>query len=357
MNKLQGDPIDPPQVDGDMTVRRLVDKVFLAYNAARLREGCRLFTQKMLQEQTTVGVSLSGALTPAGLGISSLIPLIKNGFIDWIVATGANLYHDIHFGIGLSLHQGHPAVDDVELRTAGIVRIYDILFDYKVLLSTDRFLQELLSLEEFRGRMSSAEFHYRIGKYLDERERILQMPGRTLLAAAYRAGVPVFTSSPGDSSIGMNIASKVLHGSSLCIDTSQDVNATAAIVLEAKQNGGRSGVVILGGGSPKNFVLQTEPQIQEILGIEEQGHDYFLQITDARPDTGGLSGATPSEAVSWGKIDPSGLPDSVVCYLDCTVAVPILAAYALASRPRRTPRRLIDRLPELVNKLKKAAIR
>jgi deoxyhypusine synthase len=149
----------------------------------------------------------------------------------------------------------------------------------------------------------------------------------------------------------MNVAALALEGNRLVIDVSRDVNETAAIVLDAKQGDGKSAVVILGGGSPKNFLLQTEPQIQEVLGIHEKGHDFFLQITDARPDTGGLSGATPSEAVSWGKVDPSRLPDTVVCYLDCTVAVPILTAYALSgARPRR-PKRLYEQLPELLHRL------
>ena len=118
------------------------------------------------------------------------------------------------------------------------------------------------------------------------------------------------------------------------------------------RQGGRSGVLIAGGGSPKNFMLQTEPQIQEVLGIDEKGHDFFLQITDARPDTGGLSGATPAEAVSWGKIDPDRLPDAVVCYLDSTVALPLLTSYALAVRGKRSLRRLYDRREELMDRLR-----
>jgi deoxyhypusine synthase len=153
----------------------------------------------------------------------------------------------------------------------------------------------------------------------------------------------VYTSSPGDSSIGMNIAALALEGNQCMIDPNADVNETASIVLGAKRGGGKSAVLICGGGSPKNFALQTEPQIQEVLGIDEKGHDYFLQITDARPDTGGLSGATPAEAVSWGKIDPDRLPDAVVCYLDSTVALPLLTAYAHARHAPRALKRLLDR--------------
>jgi len=190
--------------------------------------------------------------------------------------------------------------------------------------------------------MSTAEFHYLAGKYVAERERVLGIGRKSILAAAYEAAVPIYTSSPGDSSIGMNVAAKALTGNKLRFDVTADVNETASIVLSAKRGGGKSAVLIFGGGSPKNFLLQTEPQIQEVLKIEEKGHDYFLQVTDARPDTGGLSGATPSEAVSWGKIDPARLPDAVVCYLDSTIALPIIVSYALARHKPRTLRRLYD---------------
>ena len=331
---LGGQQINPQAVRGDMSAAELVDNAFLAYNGRRLREACRLFAEKMLERDVAVGLSVTGALTPAGLGMSCLIPLIENGFVDWIVSTGANLYHDTHFGIGLKMFQGSPEADDVALRDQGVVRIYDIFFDYHVLLSTDAFFREIARNEEFQHPMSSAEFHYRAGRYVAERERVLKLSRRSLLAAAYEHAVPIYTSSPGDSSIGMNLALLELEGAALRIDPLTDVNETAAIVYGAKRSGGKSAVFILGGGSPKNFVLQTEPQIQEVMGVDENGHDYFLQVTDARPDTGGLSGATPSEAVSWGKIDPDKLPDSVVCYVDSTVALPLITAYALASASR-----------------------
>ncbi len=350
---LSGRPIDPRPIDADTTVSQIVDGAFEAYNAARLREACHLLVKKMLAEDVTVGMSLTGALTPAGLGMSCLIPLMQRGFVDWIVSTGANLYHDTHFAIGLAMHRGNSAVSDVVLREHGVVRIYDIFFDYEVLLSTDAFFRQVIQAPEFQKEMSTAEFHYRAGKYVAERERVLGLEGKSFLAEAYRCGVPIYTSSPGDSSIGMNVAAAALRGSKLRLDVSRDVNETAAIVLDAKRSGGKSAVFIVGGGSPKNFLLQTEPQIQEVLGIEEKGHDYFLQITDARPDTGGLSGATPGEAVSWGKVDPDRLPDAVVCYLDSTVALPILTAYAVANHADRPPRRLYGRLPELLERLRR----
>jgi deoxyhypusine synthase len=152
----------------------------------------------------------------------------------------------------------------------------------------------------------------------------------------------------------MNLALLELEGGALRIDPLTDVNETASIVYDAKKSGGKSAVFILGGGSPKNFVLQTEPQIQEVMGVAENGHDYFLQVTDARPDTGGLSGATPSEAVSWGKIDPDKLPDSVVCYVDSTVALPLITAYALNKRKPRKPRRLYEQREKMLAELTSA---
>jgi len=343
--------IEPRPITPATTVTELVDGGLLAYNGARLRELCQLFVRKVLDEDVTIGVSLTGAMTPAGLGIATLIPLMAHGFIDWMTSTGANLYHDVHYGIGLDLHHGTPFANDVELREQGIVRIYDIFFDYSVLLKTDAFFRTVVAAPEFQRSMSTAEFHYRVGAYVRERERLLGNQRRSILAAAQEFGIPIYTSSPGDSSIGMNVAALALLGNQLQFDVSRDVNETAAIVLGAKQTGGKSAVLIIGGGSPKNFVLQTEPQIQEVLGLAESGHDYYLQMTDARADTGGLSGATPGEAVSWGKVDPDALPDTVVCYCDATVALPVLTAYALANHRERPHRRLYDRRDELLASL------
>ncbi len=340
--------IEPQPIGPKMTVTELIDGTFLAYNAARLREACQLFVRRVLDDDVTVGLSLTGALTPAGLGMAALIPLVQAGFVDWIVSTGANLYHDTHFGIGLSMHQGRPDVDDVALRNEGIVRIYDILFDYDVLLQTDAFYRKITESPEFQRTMSTAEFHYLVGKYVRERERALGIGHRSLLGVAYECGVPIYTSSPGDSSIGMNVAAQAFLGNKLAFDVSADVNETTSIVFDAKRRGGRSAAVMLGGGSPKNFILQTEPQLQEVLGIEEKGHDFYIQFTDARPDTGGLSGATPGEAVSWGKVDPEALPNTVVCYVDTTIALPILTAYALANHAPRRHKRLYDRREEMV---------
>jgi deoxyhypusine synthase len=340
-----------------ISVVDLIDGYFTAYNSARLREACHLLSEEVMQPGVTVGLSLSGAMTPAGFGVSVLAPLMQHGFIDWIISTGANLYHDIHYGLGLDLYASNPFVDDVKLRQEGRIRIYDIVFGYDVLLETDAFIRELLKAEPFQKRMGTAEFHHLLGKYVYAVEQQLGVKHSCLLSMAYQCGVPIYTSSPGDSSIGMNVAALALEGYKLVIDPSIDVNETAAIAYAARESGiegveGKSAALIIGGGSPKNFLLQTQPQLHEVLGLAERGHDYFVQITDARPDTGGLSGATPAEAVSWGKVDPEELPSTIVCYTDSTIALPIMSAYVINQCEPRPLKRLYDRREAMVETLR-----
>jgi deoxyhypusine synthase len=353
-----GRRLAPPSMgEGPLDVVKLVETYFNAYNAARLREACQLW-KRAIDDGATIGVSIAGALTPAGLS-SVLVPLLEHGFIDYISSTGANLYHDLHFDLNLPLYRGGPEVAtgayDVRLREEGVVRIYDILFPADVLFRTDEWLMRVMMAEEFQKRLGTAELHNRIGKYALETGRQTGAAKPSILAAAHDLDIPVFSPSPGDSTIGLNFSAiytaEPTRGPH--VDPAIDVAQMAAIVLDAKRKrGGTSGVVLLGGGAPKNFLLQTEPQLQEILGVSERGHDYFIQITDARPDTGGLSGATPSEAVSWGKIDPEQLPNTVVCYLDSTVAVPIMGAYILSTCKARKPRRLYKSLPAALDRLR-----
>ncbi len=352
MSKQLGQKIAPIPMSADIGVVDLIDNYFTAYNSARLREICQLLSRDVLTDGVTVGVSLSGAMTPAGFGVSVLAPLIRNGFIDWMISTGANLYHDMHYGLGFELFAGNPFLDDVKLRQEGTIRIYDIIFGYDVLLETDAFIRKILQAEPFQKRMGTAEFHHLLGKYVWEIEKQLGVKNSCLLATAYEYGVPIYTSSPGDSSIGMNVAALALEGSQLIIDPSIDVNETAAIAYNAREAEGKSAAVIIGGGSPKNFLLQTQPQLHEVLGLEERGHDYFVQFTDARPDTGGLSGATPSEAVSWGKIDPEELPSTIVCYTDSTIALPLVTAYVLKQCQPRPLKRLYDKRDAIVETLR-----
>jgi deoxyhypusine synthase len=268
-------------------------------------------------------------MTPAGVG-GSIISLMERGAIDFMVSTGANLYHDIHHALDFALHRGTFALSDPDLHAAGVIRIYDVLFRDEVLLDTDAFLRACFKTFPQRP-MATSELHFLLGQRLLE---VGVQPEHSVLAMAARWHVPIYTSSPGDSSIGMNLARHQLDGHALTIDPLFDVHETTAIVQAATRNG----VIILGGGSPKNFYLQTQPQLWEVLGINKGGHDFFIQITQDAPHWGGLSGATPSEAVSWGKIKPDLLSDTVVVYADTTIAFPLIAAYAVsraAPRPRR----------------------
>ena len=360
---LSGKRILPAPISQDTDIVKLIDNMD-AYNGGRLRAACHLLTDRYSQEDVTVGLSLAGALTPAGLGPSAIIPLMNHGFVDWITATGANMYHDLHYAFNLPMFRGSHNVDDADLREKGVTRIYDILFDYEdVLMETDRRLREILVRPEFQKEMGTREFYHHLGKIVSELEQKNNLGQVSILAAAYRNGIPVFTSSPGDSTIGMNVAgiellaeaAGLLDKFKLKINPSIDVNDSTAIVLNAKRyENGKTGVILIGGGSPKNFMLQTEPQIQEVLMIPELGQDYDINITDARPDTGGLSGAPPSEAASWGKIDPTKLDETVTAYLDVTVALPIMAAYTIQSAKPKKLKRLYDRGDELHEKLIKS---
>jgi deoxyhypusine synthase len=354
---LGGRRILPEPIARDYSISELIDRTFNAFNAKRLKDACRLLVSRYARPDVTVGMSLAGALTPAGMQ-SSVIALMEHGVVDWIVATGANMYHDMHYAFDLPLFEGSADVDDRALRKVGVTRIYDVLFDYEeVLMETDRRLREMLVRPEFQKEMGTQEFYHILGGLLDGCERSNKTGKVSILAAAYRCGIPVFTSSPGDSTIGMNVAGLELLSESfkLRINPSIDVNESTAIVLNAKTHEkGKTGVILVGGGSPKNFMLQTEPQIQEILRIPEAGQDYFIQITDARVDTGGLSGATPKEAVTWGKIDPDSVESSVTVHADCTVALPLMTAYALANTGPRNLRRLYDRRLDLLEMLRRA---
>ncbi|MGA2916248.1 MAG: deoxyhypusine synthase [Sedimentisphaerales bacterium] len=357
---LAGKRILPKAIDKNTNIEQLIDSLD-AYNGGRLRAACHLLRDKYSQDDVTIGLSLAGALTPAGLGPSTVIPLMNHGFVDWLVATGANMYHDVHYAFNLPMFRGSHNVDDADLKAKGVTRIYDILFDYEdVLMETDRRLREILIRPEFQKEMGTREFYHHLGKILSDLEQKNNLGQVSILAAAYRNGIPVFTSSPGDSTIGMNVAgiellaeaSGLLDKFKLKINPSIDVNDSTAIILNAKRyEKGKTGVILIGGGSPKNFMLQTEPQIQEVLMIPEVGQDYDINITDARPDTGGLSGAPPSEAASWGKIDPTKLEETVTAYLDVTVAFPIMTAYTIQTTKPKRLKRLYDRGDELHKKL------
>jgi len=271
---LKGKPIRYYRPKGSAAVRTLIDEGFQAFNAARLGEACRIFSDKMLarQHDTTIALTVAGALTPAGLG-GCIIEMMQRGLIDFVISTGANLYHDLHYALNFTLHRGSPFLDDRVLYEQGVIRIYDVLFPAKVLLETDSYIRDFLVRSGMNGPVSTAELHYALGRDLIER-----YPGcqeYSFVAAAAATGVPIYTSSPGDSSIGMNVAyHELMHGGTVMIDPNKDVNEVCAIILAGEKNG----CVILGGGSPKNFYLQGQ---RGDLGQRAFSVDKML---DERPD-------------------------------------------------------------------------
>ncbi|MGH9329852.1 MAG: deoxyhypusine synthase family protein, partial [Vicinamibacterales bacterium] len=272
---LKGRPIRYYRPRGSAEVRDLIEHGFQAFNAGRLGEACRIFTEKMLDpdNDTMIGLTIAGAMTPAGLG-GCVIEMMERGLADFIISTGANLYHDLHYALNFTLRRGSPFLDDVELYEAGVIRIYDVLFPATVLLETDQYIRDFLVRERLEGAMATSEFHYRLGKDL-----LARYPGceeHSVVARAATLGVPIYTSSPGDSSIGMNIAwHELMNQGTLMIDPNRDVNEICAIILAGRKNG----CVILGGGSPKNFYLQGQPTLWEVYGIPKGGNEFFIQIT------------------------------------------------------------------------------
>jgi deoxyhypusine synthase len=349
---LSGKPIRYYRPRGSADIRHLIEEGFQAFNAARLGEACRIFTDKMLlpEHDTTIGLTMAGALTPAGLG-GCVVALMERGLVDFIISTGANLYHDLHYALNFTLHRGTPFVDDVALYEEGVIRIYDVLFPASVLLETDAYIRDFLVRWGANEPVSTAELHYALGRDLLERQRGCE--AHSMVAAAAAFGVPIYTSSPGDSSIGMNLAyHELVNGRALMIDPNRDVNEVCAFILAGKKNG----CVILGGGSPKNFYLQGQPTLWEVYGIPKGGNDYFIQITTDQVVWGGLSGATPAEAVSWGKVNPGVLPDTVVAYCDSTIAFPLFCEYAVGSANGQRPRKeLLHQREALVAALKREA--
>jgi deoxyhypusine synthase len=342
---LSGKPIRYYRPQGSPDIRHLIDEGFQAFNAGRLSEACAIFADKMLaaDNNVTIGLTVAGAMTPAGVG-GCIIELMDRGLVDFIISTGANLYHDLHYALNFVLRRGSPFVDDRELYEDGVIRIYDVLFPADVLLQTDAYIRDFIVRSGLNEPISTSEFHYLLGQ--DLRTKFPGCEEHSVVARAAQDGVPIYTSSPGDSSIGMNIAyHELMNGSRFMIDPNKDVNEVCAIVLAGHQNG----CVILGGGSPKNFYLQAQPTLWEVYGIPKGGNDYFIQITTDQVVWGGLSGATPAEAVSWGKVNPGVLPDTVVAYVDSTIAFPLFCEYAVGSKNgRRTRKELVHKRDALV---------
>jgi deoxyhypusine synthase len=348
-HKLDLPMIDPLQLEGNEQVADLIDNVYAksGFNARRLAEAAHLY-KRMLDQDTTVCLTLAGAMTP--IGMSGVVnSLIKAGFIDCLISTGANLYHDMHRPFGSPMMQGDFNVDDNELADTGIARIYDVFIeDEDTLMATDKIILDTVERIDCSKPLSTAEFHYALGR---EIARKAQRPEWSMLVTAAEHDVPIYTSSPGDSSIAMNLCVPRMFGKPVNLDPLKDVIETAAIVRNANKNG----VIVVGGGSPKNFYFQTQPTLHQIFMDDTPvGHDFVIQLGTDAPHWGGLSGATLSEARSWGKV-ADALKNNVICYSCASMTLPLLAQYALCRQQPKTQKRLMTRVNDMTQCFYEAA--
>src|SRR5919107_4461383 len=341
-----GKKIEPPYIHGEMTVSELID--FFAstgYNARRLAEAAEIM-KDMIDTNSTICLTLAGAMTPIGMG-NAIKTLIENGFVDWIVTTGANVYHDLHFAYGLPVRQGHFQVDDDLLYAKQIVRIYDVYIkEIETLQTQDYIVQNEIKKKsnEIPKVASTADIAYALGKATKENSTY---PEKSFLVSAYQQNVPIYMPAISDSSIGLNMLPLLFEGKEILPNVILDVAESAAILWKSKRSGG----IELGGGVPKNFFQQTGPALYQILKIKEGGHDFIIQLTDARPDTGGLSGATLQEGKSWGKIKTSH-KGNVVVYGDASVYFPILCAHILNKCKPRDKKRIYKNKNKWVEEMK-----
>jgi deoxyhypusine synthase len=337
-HSFTGKKIDPPDIFSNMTISQLINFYrSTGYNARRLAEAADLL-KDMIETNSTVCLTLSGAMTPIGMG-KSIALMIQNGFVDWIVSTGANVYHDLHFAYDLPVRQGHFEVDDDILYSKQIVRIYDVYIKEKgTLQAQDLIIQNEIKKESNKKEEdddksppiltnSTADVAYILGKAA---KRNSKFPKKSFVVSAYENNVPIYMPAIGDSSIGLNMVPLLFNGKGKFPNVIVDVAESAAILWKSKKSGGLE----LGGGVPKNFFQQTGPALYQILKLKEGGQDYIIQLTDARPDTGGLSGATLQEGKSWGKIKTSH-KGNVIVYGDSSVYFPLLCSYVLTEcKPR-----------------------
>jgi deoxyhypusine synthase len=347
-HNFSGRKIDPPTISGSMDIHDLVEYFGkTGFNARRLYEALQI-TKRMMDDGASVCLTLAGALTPIGLG-NAISALIKNGFIDWIVSTGANVYHDLHFAYNLPVRQGHFDVDDNVLYSKKIVRIYDVFIkEIGTLQKQDEIIKSSIETDrQFLSKNSStADFCNTLGRSAKKNSAY---PEKSFTVCAYENDVPIYLPAVADSSIGLDMLPLLLEDKPIAPSVILDVAESAAILWKTKRSGG----IELGGGVPKNFFQQTGPALFQILKLKEGGHDYLVQFTDARPDTGGLSGATLQEGKSWGKIR-SAHEGNVIVYGDSSVYFPILAAYILAECKPRERKKIYKKKNRWVSELKLA---
>jgi deoxyhypusine synthase len=346
-HSFTGRKIDPPRISANMTVPQIISFYSsTGYNARRLAEAADIFKQ-MIDNNLTVCLTLAGAMTPIGMG-RTISTLIEEGFVDWIVSTGANVYHDLHFAYDLPVRQGHFDVDDDVLYSKQIVRIYDVYIkEMGTLQAQDMLVQKDINeaKDALPSNSSTADISFALGKAAKENAKF---PEKSFLVKAYDCKVPVYMPAISDSSIGLNMLPLLLEGKGVLPNVILDIAESAAILWKSERSGGLE----LGGGVPKNFFQQTGPALYQILKMKEGGQDALIQLTDARPDTGGLSGATLQEGKSWGKIKTSH-KDNIIVYGDSSVSFPLLCAYVMSVCKPRRHKRIFEKRKGWVEEMKK----
>jgi deoxyhypusine synthase len=336
-------PVAPQPISGGESPRDLIETRFPAFLGRGLREAHRLLRQSLV-EDCAVFATLSGAMTPAGLGSSAIVPLIESGAISCLTTTGANLYHDVHRLLGHAIRELDPGGSDIELREQRIIRIYDLGFAEEALLDTDRFFLELIARPEFQREMTTPEFHFELGRHVAALEDRLGRPYPTLLGACFRNEVPIFVGAVQDGSIFLNVVrlQREDPGFRLRLDIGRDVYQMGALQHLVRESGRRCAIWIFGGGVPKNYTLQGEPLLEQILGVPARGFDIDVQICPDVADNGALSPCTAGEGHTWGKTSAECV-ERTSAYLrtDVTLVLPFLAAAILGDPSlRRPPRRL-----------------
>jgi deoxyhypusine synthase len=339
--------VHPVGITGREAPSDIIAKMFPAYVGRQERTAFELM-KRSSNEDTCTFMTMSGAMTPAGLHQSCVIPLIERGLVDCLTTTGANLYHDAHRIIGHRIREIDPNAGDLAYRVARVIRIYDLGFREETLLETDKLFSALMLKPEYQRKMTTTELHNLLGKDIAAMEDMLGIKSPSLLATAYRYGVPIFTGAVQDGSIFLNtVKLKRLYGKSfkLEIDVNDDVFEMGAMqhhcfgTLEKKM-----AIWILGGGVPKNYTLQGEPLLDQILGVPTHGFDFDVQFCVDPVDNGALSSCPAGEGHTWGKVSAESVQyGSMYVHCDVTAVFPWLT-YALLSDPRvhRKPRRLFD---------------
>jgi deoxyhypusine synthase len=346
----QAPPVAPAPITGAERPHELLQSAFGAYVGRQIRTAWELMARSV-EEDATVFATLSGAMTPAGIHQSCLVPMIRNGLVDVLTTTGANLYHDAHRVIGHRIREIRPDAGDTVLRQAGIIRIYDLGFDEQVLLDTDRLFARLLMLPEFQRPMTTVETNALLGEHLFRLERELDVEEPCLLSACFQTGVPIFVGAPQDGSIFLNVVKlRALLGGDFrhTLDAAADVHAMAALQWMTQREG-PTAVWIFGGGVPKNYTLQGEPTLSQIFGLDARGFDIDVQICVDPVDNGALSSCPAGEGHTWGKVSADCVEtSSVYVHCDVTAVLPWLTSALLATDHRRPGKALYHKLDDAV---------